>query len=161
MLGDLRIVVMIDRKHIGHKSAPFDAELEKGRLRLFAKATGQTDPIYFDESAAQAAGYRSILMPPTFLFCLEMEQEDPYRWFQDIGIPVAHALHGEQAFRYYRSACAGETMRFQSQIVDIYDKKNGALEFIVQDVKIHNQDGQAVADFRRTVVIRHPDGAAS
>jgi len=151
---------MIDRSHIGRKSAPFDAEVERGRLRLFAKAIGETNPIYSDETAARAAGHRSILMPPTFLFCLEMEHPDPYGWFRAMQIPQAHALHGEQAFRYHRPAYAGDVMTFNSEIVDIYDKKAGALEFVVQDVFITNQDDAPVADFRRTIVVRNHAEAA-
>ncbi len=43
---------MIDRSFIGHEFAPVTAEVEKGRLRFFAKATGNADPVYSDESAA-------------------------------------------------------------------------------------------------------------
>ena len=146
---------MIDRKFIGYKSPTFDAEVEKGRLRLFAKAIGESDPIYSDETAAQAAGYRSILMPPTFLFCLEMEQPDPYHWFQDIGIPLPRVLHGGQTFRYHRTAYAGDILTFGSEVVDIYDKKNGALEFIVQEVYISDHNVAPVADFTRTIIIRN------
>ncbi|MDP6182373.1 MAG: MaoC family dehydratase N-terminal domain-containing protein [Gammaproteobacteria bacterium] len=146
---------MIDRKFIGSKAPPFEAEIEKGRLRLFAKAIGETDPIYSDESTARAAGYRSIPVPPTFLFCLEMEQPDPYRWFREMGIPLPHALHGGQAFRYLQTACAGDVLTFNSEVADIYDKKGGELEFVVQDVTITDQNGEPVADFRRTVVIRN------
>ncbi len=153
--GEQREYRVIDVKFIGAKAPPFDAEVEKGRLRLFAKAIGESDPIYSDEAAAQAAGFRSIPMPPTFLFCLEMEQPDPYRWFRDMGIPLPRALHGGQAFRYHRTACAGDVMTFASEIVDIYDKKNGALEFVVQDVHITDQNADPVADFCRTIVIRN------
>jgi acyl dehydratase len=146
---------MIDRKFIGFKTPVFDAEVEKGRLRLFAKAIGETDPIYSDESAARAAGFRSLPMPPTFLFCLEMEQPDPYRWFREMEIPLPRALHGGQAFQYHRFSFAGDVMTFNSEIVDIYDKKGGELEFVVQDVSIINQHAEPVADFRRTVVIRN------
>ena len=146
---------MIDRKFIGYKSPSFDAEVEKGRLRLFAKAIGESDPIYSDEAAAQAAGYRSIPMPPTFLFCLEMEQPDPYRWFRDIGIPIPRALHGGQSFRYQKTACAGDVLTFDAEVVDIYDKKNGALEFVVQDVFIRDQHAAPVAGFTRTIVVRN------
>tara|TARA_R110002096_G_scaffold2741_14_gene14121 strand:+ start:160 stop:603 length:444 start_codon:yes stop_codon:yes gene_type:complete len=147
---------MLDRSTIGAKSTPFDADVEKGRLRLFAKAIGETNPVYFDENAARQAGHRSLLMPPTFLFCLEMEHPDPYLWFRELNIPLAHALHGEQAFHYHRAGYAGDVMTFAAEIVDIYAKKGGALEFAVQDVFITNQHGEAVADFRRTVVVRNP-----
>ena len=73
----------------------------------------------------------------------------------DMGIPIPRALHGGQSFRYHRIACAGDVMTFNSEIVDIYDKKNGALEFIVQDVHITDQNAEPVADFCRTIVIRN------
>ena len=44
---------MIDRRHIGHTMAPFTVPVEAGRLRFFAKATGQDDPVYTDEDAAR------------------------------------------------------------------------------------------------------------
>ena len=39
---------MIDRQFIGHTMPAFEVLVEKGRLRFFAKATGQTDPVYTD-----------------------------------------------------------------------------------------------------------------
>ena len=55
---------MIDRKYIGHAMPGFDVLVEKGRLRFFAKATGQTDPVYSDEAAARAAGHPGSPVPP-------------------------------------------------------------------------------------------------
>lgn len=55
---------MIDRASIGRTWGPWDVVVEKGRLRLLAKAIGETRPVYTDEAAARAAGYRSILAPP-------------------------------------------------------------------------------------------------
>ena len=46
---------MVDKKFIGYRSPPFEVEVEKGRLRLFAKALGEQNPIYYDETAAEAA----------------------------------------------------------------------------------------------------------
>ncbi|MEM7540672.1 MAG: MaoC family dehydratase N-terminal domain-containing protein [Pseudomonadota bacterium] len=146
---------MVDRSCLGYRGEPFSAAVEKGRLKLFAKATGQTDPIYFDEIAARAAGYPSLPVPPTFLFCLEMECPDPYRWFADLDIPLARALHGEQEFQYFHMAYAGDTLRFESEVIDYFEKKGGALLFVVQRVRVHNQLGQHVADFNRTLVVRN------
>ena len=50
---------MIDKKHIGHELPASVLDVEKGRLRFFAKAIGETDPVYTDEAAAEAAGYRA------------------------------------------------------------------------------------------------------
>jgi hypothetical protein len=146
---------VIARSAIGWRTPAFAVEVEKGRVRQFARAIGETDPVYLDEQAARAAGYASLPVPPTFLFCLEMERDDPYDWFAILGIPLAKVLHGEQRFVYRRVACAGEILRFSGEIVDRYEKKNGALEFVVQRNWIADAWGGAVAEFDRTLVIRH------
>ena len=48
---------MIDRKFIGMALPEFSAQVEAGALRFFAKAIGQTDPIYIDEAEAREAGH--------------------------------------------------------------------------------------------------------
>ena len=63
--------IMFDKSLIGFRFEPFTVEVEKGPMRLFAKAIGETDPVYHDEPTAKAAGHRSILAPPTYVFCLE------------------------------------------------------------------------------------------
>jgi acyl dehydratase len=146
---------VIDRKFIGYTSAPCTLEVEKGRLRMFAHAIGQTDPIYNDETAARAAGHRSLPVPPTFFFCLEMDRPNPYGWFDEVGIPLPKILHAEQAFTYHALAYAGDQLTFNAEITDIYDKKGGLLEFVVQDNRITNQSHALIAEFRRTLVIRH------
>ncbi|MGR8950778.1 MAG: MaoC family dehydratase N-terminal domain-containing protein [Gammaproteobacteria bacterium] len=145
---------MIDRKFIGYKSPVFDVDVEKGRLRLFAKALGESNPVYTDERAAHRAGYRSLPVMPTFFFCLEMEQADPYAWFNDLGVPLANALHAEQSFKYHEMAFAGDVLTYASEVTDIFDKKEGALVFVRQDTSITNQARQLVAEFRRTIVIQ-------
>ncbi len=145
---------MIDHKFIGYRQPPFDVEVEKGRLRLFAKAIGETDAMYSDEQAARAAGHPTLPVPPTFYFCLEMERADPYDWFHELGIPLGHVLHGEQSFTYHRTAYAGETLTFSAELLDIYEKKNGALQFLVQRNFVTDAEGLPVAEFDRTIVIR-------
>jgi len=146
---------MLDRKFIGYTSAPFTTEVERGRLRFFAKAIGETDLIYTDEAAARRAGHPDLPVPPTFFFCLEMDRPEPYGWFDDLGVELPKVLHGEQRFQYHRLAHAGDRLRFESTVVDLYAKKGGLLEFLVQDNRITNQRDELVAEFRRTIVIRH------
>ncbi len=47
--------------------------VEAGKIRLFCKAIGEDDPIYSDEAAAKAAGYRGVTAPPTFLRALQAD----------------------------------------------------------------------------------------
>ena len=146
---------MIDKKHIGRTFPASQAEVEKGRLRFFAKAIGETSPVYTDEAAARAAGYTSLPVPPTFLFSLEMEQPDPFAWIAEVGMDLTRILHGEQSFSYHQPVCAGDTLTFASRIEDIYDKKNGALSFVVRAIKVTNQHGDHVADLRSSIAHRN------
>ena len=146
---------MIDRKHIGRVSTPNTVDVEKGRLKFFAKSIGETNPIYTDEAAAKAAGYRSILAPPTFVFSLDMERENPFDDTEEMGINLGDILHAEQAFTYHEPICAGDTITLQSKVTDIYDKKGGALEFVTQLYTANNQDNTLVAEMTRTIVVRN------
>jgi acyl dehydratase len=146
---------MIDKTHIGRAFPASHAQVEKGRLRFFAKAIGETDPVYTDEAAAHAAGYASLPVPPTFLFSLEMDKPDPFAWLGEVGMDLSRILHGEQSFSYHRPACAGDTLTFESRIEDIYDKKNGALSFVVKAVKVTDQHGAHVADLRSSIAHRN------
>jgi acyl dehydratase len=146
---------MIDRQYIGHTMPAFEVAVEVGRLRFFAKATGQTDPVYLDDTAARAAGHPALPVPPTFLFCLEMESPDPAAIRNLLGMDYRRLLHGEQGFTYHRLAHAGDVLRFEQRIADIYDKKNGALEFVERITRIANQRGEHVADLRAVTVLRN------
>lgn len=146
---------MIDRQYIGHTLPPFEVDVEKGRLRFFAKATGQSDPIYADELAARDAGHPGLPVPPTFLFCLEMDAPDPAAIRKLLGLDYKRLLHGEQGFSYHRMAYAGDRLRFEQHIADIYDKKGGALEFVLRTTRVSNQRGEHVADLRSVTVMKN------
>ena len=135
---------------------PFSVEVECGRLRAFSRVTGQDDPVYSDVAAALTAGYPSLPVPPTFLFCLEWEGPQPMKMYERLGIDYSHVLHGEQHFRYHRMAFAGETLRFAPRITDQYQKKGGSLRFLVRETRVEGEDERAVADLRSVYVVRDP-----
>lgn len=146
---------MIDRKWIGHELPASVLPLERSRLRFFAKAIGETDPLYTDPAAARDAGYADLPAPPTFLFAAELDSGATDRLLAELQIPLAKLLHGEQGFTYYAPACAGDTITVRSRIEDIYDKKNGALEFVVKASRATNQRDELVAEMRTVIVCRH------
>jgi hypothetical protein len=64
---------MIDRQWIGHRLPDSVLPIERSRLQFFAKAIGETDPVYTDPAAARAAGYPDLPAPPTFMFAAELD----------------------------------------------------------------------------------------
>jgi len=146
---------MIDKKWIGHELPASELPIERSRLRFFAKAIGETDPVYTDEAAAREAGYADLPAPPTFLFAAELDSGANDRLLAQLEIPLAKLLHGEQGFTYHQTACAGDTVSVRSRIDDIYDKKNGALEFVVKTARATNQRSELVAEMRTVLVCRN------
>ena len=146
---------MIDKKWIGHELPASVLPIERSRLQFFARAVGETDPVYTDAAAARAAGYADLPAPPTFLFAAELDSHAAFRMIEALQIPIAKLLHGEQSFTYFRPACVGDTVTVRSSISDIYDKKNGALEFVVKTSRATNQQGELVAELRSVLVCRN------
>jgi acyl dehydratase len=146
---------MIDRKFIGHELPPSVLQVERGRLQFFAKAIGETNPVYCDLAAARDAGYADLPAPPTFLFSAELDSGGTERLLSELGVPIAKILHGEQSFSYLKPVVAGDTVTVRSRISDIYDKKNGALEFIIRQSSAVNQQGETVAEMRTVIVVRN------
>ncbi len=148
-------MLVIDRKWIGHVLAPIEFAIERGRLRFFAKAIGETDPIYTDLSVARDAGYSDLPAPPTFLFSAELDAGTTFAMLEMLGVDTARILHGEQSFRYFTDVIAGDTVTVRSRISDIYDKKDGALQFVVKQSEVVNHRAEKVAELRAVIVVRN------
>jgi len=148
---------MLDKSYIGFEGTTRIAEVEKGQLKFFAEATGETNPIYFDEEAAKAAGHPTIPAPPTFLFSLELLAPDPPEAdaIKLLKVDISKVLHGEQQFDYGAPIYAGDTIKLKTKVSDIYEKAGGALEFIVQETEGTNQRGESIGRGRSIIVVRH------
>lgn len=147
----------IDPAVIGREYPPVTLDIERGRLKAFAEATGQDDPIYSDLAAAQAAGHPDIPVPPTFLFGISLDGPDPFGYIVELGVDLRELLHGEESFTYHRTAYAGEQLTLTTRIADVYAKKGGALEFMVREGSIRDAAGEPVADIKEVLVVRHLD----
>jgi len=135
---------LIDRKWIGHEVAKSVLDIERGRLKFFAKAVGETNPIYTDEAAAKAAGYADL-----------PDSGSMFALFDLLSVPLSKLLHGEQGFEYLAPVVAGDTVTVSSRVKDIYDKRGGALEFVETESTAVNQHGATVAKMRNVSVIRN------
>jgi len=149
--------MQLDKKLIGHTFKPFTATVEAGKIKLFCKAIGEDDPIYTDEAAAKAAGYRGITAPLTFLRALQADDPNKGGLLRLLNVDIGLILHGEQHFEYHAPVVVGDKVTCQEKIVDIYDKKGGALWFVVQEMEMKDQTGKTVAKGKGVTVVRNPD----
>lgn len=146
---------MIDKGLIGHAMPRVTFEVEKGRLQAFARAIGETRPEYIDEAAAKAAGHRSLLVPPTFIFGAELDAGTVWKLLDLMKVDLGKVLHGEQSFTYRKPMYAGDVLTIDVRITDIADKKGGAMEFVTKETTVTNQLGERVGEMRGVIVVRN------
>lgn len=145
----------MDKSLIGQKSTPKTIIVEQGQMKFFAKAAGAKDRVYWDVEAAQAAGHPALPAPPTFLFCLDsLAPSGDRSVLQQLGVDIGRILHGEQRFKYGKPVYAGDEITFQNEITDMYEKKGGALKFVVSETTATNQIGEHVGTMINSLVIR-------
>ncbi len=142
----------IDRALIGNSAAPFAVEVEKGAIRRFAEAIGESAEIYLDEAFAWSLGYPGIVAPPTFPTTFRPPSKPA--WTR--GLDEGRILAGEQGFRYWRPILAGERLHCELRLTDIQNKRssNGNMELIIQDLVVTSPSGDRVCVNRRVVIYR-------
>jgi acyl dehydratase len=142
----------IDRALIGSSAAPFTVEVEKGAIRRFAEATGDTAQIYVDEAFARSLGYPGIVAPPTFPTTFRPPSKPA--WV--LGLDEGRILAGEQGFRYQRPIVAGDRLQCELRFTEVQDKRSskGDMELMVQDLIVTSPSGDLVCVNRRVVIYR-------
>lgn len=144
-------MVEFDRSVLGVESAPITYDVEKGAIRKFAEAIGDDDPIYYDEQAAQAAGFKTLIAPPTFL-CTFRAQDLP-----DLKIQFGRVrLNGGNEYEYYKPIHAGDTITVTAKYVDVTERtgRTGKMVFVITELTFKNQQGDVVAKGRNTGIMR-------
>ena len=145
---------MLNKSLINKTYPPIIFDIEKQRVKFFSKATGQTDPVYFDEDIAKEKGFPSLLAPPTFLTTVSHEQKNPYQYLHDLSINMKNVLHAGQSYKYHDLVFAGDQITMESKIKNMYDKKNGSLQFIEFESIFLNQNKKLTVESLSTLVIR-------
>lgn len=135
----------IDRKHLGFALPPFVVTVSPERLARFADAIGERDPLY-----------REQIAPPTFMKVLEGEDNSSRRILRALGVELPRVLHAEQQFDYLVPIRAGDEIRVERRVADLYDKKDGQMDFIVIETRFTGPSGMLVARSRQIVLVRNP-----
>ena len=146
---------MINRKLIDYEIGSHQVLIERGHLQFFNRVIGQNNPVYLDEDAAKAAGYPGLPVPPTFWFSLDLERENPNSWFNIVGFDFRRLLHGMQDFTYHKPAFAGQTVTLNSKITDMFEKKDGQLEFVLKGTSVTDEAGELLVTFTTTYIMRN------
>lgn len=111
-------------------------------LLAFAKATGETHPLYSDAAYAAASEHGALLAPPTFnnIFVEGFRRPDIQLAFGDM------TLFANQAIEPLAPIKAGDTVEAKTKLKDVYAKtgRSGPMVFIMWETRFINQHGATV-----------------
>ncbi|MEU5867315.1 MULTISPECIES: MaoC family dehydratase N-terminal domain-containing protein [unclassified Nonomuraea] len=143
----------LNRDFVGRtypSAAPY--EVSRGKIKEFAAAIGDHNPVYRDREAARAAGYPDVIAPPTFPIVFSLQAGGEALVDPELGLNLAMVVHGEQRFEYVRPICAGDELVTTATITDIRSAGRNELLTIRSDVT--TAAGEPVCTTYNTIVER-------
>lgn len=140
------------RASIGKEGPPMRLEVDKTSIRMFARAVGHTDLIFYDEEYAKSKGHRSLVAPPGYLgtpiynpragggggFTGPGRRPDGRPW---------RALNGGSEFEYTGiDICAGDVLTAVSKTTNIRETRSslGPMLITTRETVYTNQNGEVV-----------------
>jgi acyl dehydratase len=122
------------------------------KIREFASAVGETDPLHHDLDAARAAGYNDLVAPPMFtvVYCrraIATALFDP-----ELAIDFSMLVHGGQEFRWGELVLSGDEISTVLTVKDI--SARAGLAFYVFETISENQRGELVCTGTWTQIVR-------
>jgi acyl dehydratase len=137
--------------YVGRQSEPLKLTVERGHIKRFAEAIGETNAVYFDDEAARRAGHPSVVAPATFAIALR-----PNDVRAGIDIDWRKLLHGEQELTFTRALHAGDVLTIVQRIVgaDVKTTKAGVMDVMVLETNGHDPAGALVFSARATILVR-------
>jgi acyl dehydratase len=146
---------------------PVSAVIVEKEAQRYAYAVDDLNPIYFDEAAAKAAGYRTLVAPPTYVSHV-VAQHRPVETMRVDGIyrggaarhrvelRVKRIMFGGEEWEFVAPAYIGDTITAVTRLHSLEEKAGGSGPFVLQTVETTytNQDGEVVARGRTKSIAR-------
>jgi acyl dehydratase len=137
---------------VGKRYPPTVYAVGREKIREYALAVGETNPLYLDPHAARAAGHRDVVAPPMFVVVYTAGALGPAIFDPEVGIDFARLVHGAQEFRWGPLVVAGDEITTAVSVQDISVRAgNGCFVFESQST---NQDGATVCVGTWTNIVR-------
>ena len=134
----------------------FDLPVERGKVREFALAVGEDNPMLLDPEEARLQGFPDVLAPPTFavtqIWQVPREEREARL---GANLDYERVLHGEQEFVYRRLPVAGEVLKGTMRISKDFTKqgrRGGSMRFVTYESRFTDADGAEVLTAYYTLI---------
>ncbi len=142
----------IKTEAIGKSYEPVVYAVGREKIREYAAAVGETNPLYHDVEAARAAGYADVVAPPMFVVVYASRAVGPALFDPDVDMNFAMMVHGAQEFRWGSLVVAGDEITTIASVKDISDRRG--MGFYVFESVSTNQRGENVCTATWTNIVR-------
>jgi acyl dehydratase len=137
---------------VGRTFAPVTYAVGREKVREYALAVGETNPLHLDPDAARAAGHADVVAPPMFAVVYTSPAVGPAFFDPDVGMDFARMVHGAQEFAWGPLVVAGDEITTEVEVADIAER--GGMGFYVFESRSDNQDGARVCTGTWTCIVR-------
>jgi acyl dehydratase len=137
---------------IGRTFAPVSYAVGREKVREYARAVGETNPLHLDADAARAAGHRDVVAPPMFAVVYTSPAIGAAFFDPDVGMDFARMVHGAQEFTWGPLVVAGDEIATEVELTDV--SQRGGMGFYVFESRSTNQEGERVCTGSWTCIVR-------
>jgi acyl dehydratase len=137
---------------IGKTYEPTLYAVGREKIREYARAVGETNPIYLDLDEARAAGHADLVAPPMFAVVYSGPAMGPVLLDPEVGMNFATMVHGGQEFEWGTLVVAGDEITTVASVQQIYERDGRG--FYVFETLSSNQRGEQVARGTWTNIVR-------
>jgi acyl dehydratase len=137
---------------VGKAFPPVTYAVGREKVREYAQATGETDPLCLDVHAAREAGFADVVAPPMFAVVYSAPAVAPALFDPEVGIDFARMVHGAQEFRWGPPVVAGDEISTRATFTSA-EHRAGRGFFVFETVST-NQAGETVCVGTWTNIVR-------
>ena len=137
---------------VGKSYPPSTYAVGREKIREYALAVGETNPLHLDLDAAREAGYRDLVAPPMFAVVYSMPAVAQGMFDPEAGIDFSRLVHSGQEFEWGPLVVAGDEITTTAEVGDV-SERGGSGFFTFQSTSV-NQRGETVCVGRWSNIVR-------
>jgi acyl dehydratase len=142
----------VDTRAIGKSYDPVVYAVGREKIKEYARAVGETNPLHLDERAAREAGYGDVVAPPMFAVVFSAPAVAPSMFDPEVGMNFAMMVHGGQEFVWGPLVVAGDEITTTVNVKDI-SERDGRGYYVFESIST-NQRGEEVCRGTWTNIVR-------
>ena len=142
----------VSTEAVGKRYPPVVYAVGREKIKEYAFAVGETDPLHLNVQAARAAGHRDVVAPPMFAVVYSAAAVAPAIFDPEVGLDFARMVHGGQEFRWGPLVVAGDEITTEASVKEISERAGNG--FYVFETRSTNQDGDTVCVGTWTNIVR-------